>query len=158
MGYKAIRHINNKNKPTQKNRRFIQSPSTSIKSLPPSSSQRSCAIKKSFSPSTRCIVQSEIFILTIICCLVTDRVAVDCTMLDSRIHMNNNFGMSEWIEDDVIVDSDNQFVERVDDNIDMERLQRIIMQGLNLTRIPDVSKVSQWVFLLKFRNIFALIN
>lgn len=151
MGYKVLRYINNKTKPTQKIRQFTQSPSTNIQS-PSSIRKRSSAIRhKKLQKSSSCcysnqfISQIEIIIFTLICLVIMipiDRIGVDCTMLDSRIRMNNNFEVNEWIEDDLVGDSDNQFVERGDDNIDMDRLQNIIIQGLNLTRIPDVSKVS----------------
>lgn len=151
MGYKALRYINNKTKPTQTIRQFTQSPSTNFKS-PSSIRKRSSAIRqKNTQKSSSCcfshqfISPIEIIIFTLICLVIMipiDRIGVDCTMLDSRIRMNNNFEVNEWIEDDLVGDSDNQFVERSDDNIDMDRLQNIIIQGLNLTRIPDVSKVS----------------
>ncbi|KAJ6641232.1 hypothetical protein Bhyg_06167 [Pseudolycoriella hygida] len=87
----------------------------------------------------------EIISLTIICLVIMipiDRIGANCTMLDSRVSMHSNFKVNGWIDDDLLGDSDNQFVERADDNIDMDRLQNIIIQGLNLTRIPNVSKMN----------------
>lgn len=150
MGYKVLNNINNKTNPTQRLRQFTQSPSSNIKS-PASVRKRSGAIKQKYSeirPSNCCqfISQIEIISWTIICLVIMipiDRIGVNCTMLDSRISMNDNFEVNEWIEDDLMGDSDNKFVDRGDDNIDMDRLQNIIIQGLNLTKVPDVSKVSK---------------
>ncbi len=153
MGYKASKNINNKTKPAQNLRQFTQSPSLHNKS--PSSftkrsntvtKQKSSQISPSYCFSYQFISQIEIISWTIICLVIMlsiDRIGVNGTMFDSRVTTNNDFEMNEWIEDDLIGDSDNQFVEKGDDNIDMDRLQNIIIQGLNLTRIPDVSKVSQ---------------
>lgn len=156
MGYKQLKNTNNKTSPTQRLRQLSESPSSN-KKLPSSVRKRSSVIKlkkcsqlsQSFCFSCQFISQIEIISWTIICLVIMipiDRIGVNCTMLDtmldSRFSMNDNFKVNEWIEDDLMGDSDNQFVERVDDNIDMDRLQNIIIQGLNLTRVPDVSKVS----------------
>lgn len=153
MGYKALKNINNKIKPTQRHCQYTQSPSLNKKSSVRKRSNASAKQKRCSQLSPlycfRCkfISQIEIIIIWTIVCLVImvsiDQigVGVNCTMLDSRVSLNKNFEVNEWIEDDLIGDSDNQFVDREDDNIDMDRLQNIIVQGLNLTRIPDVSKV-----------------
>lgn len=68
-------------------------------------------------------------------------------MLNGRV--TGDFEVNEWIEDDRMGDSNSRFVEdKGDDTVDMKRLQTMIVQGLNLTRIPDVSKVSRKIFFL----------
>lgn len=152
MGYKVLKDINNKTSPTQRHCPFPQSPSSNKKS---SVRKRTSAVEPkcsqtspSYCLSCKFISQIEIISWTIFFLVIMipiDRIGVNCTMLDSRVSMYNNFEANEWIEDDLMGDSDNEFVERADNNIDMDRLQNIIIQGLNLTRIPDVSKVSQKV-------------
>lgn len=151
MGFNALQNINNKTQPTQKLCQFTQSTSSHIKS-PPINTSQSNAIKKRKAAQTRpsycfsCQFVSQIEILswTLICVVIMiamDRSGVNCTMLNGR--MTSDFEVNEWIEDDLTGDSDSYLVEKGDDTIDMDRLQNIIMQGLNLTRIPDVTKVSQ---------------
>lgn len=154
MGYKVLKNINNRTKPAQRLCQFTQSPNSSHTKSPSSFNKRSSAIikrKSSHTPTSHyfnCQLISQINVISwTIACLVImisiDRIGVNCTMLGSRVSVNNNIEVNEWIEDDLMGgDSDNQFVDKVDDNIDMDRLQNIIIQGLNLTKIPDVSKVS----------------
>lgn len=149
MGYKVLKDINNKTSLTQRHCPFTQSPSTnktsSVRKRSSAIEPKCSQISPSYCLSCKFISQIEIISWTIVCLVIMisiDRIGVNCTMLDSRVSMYNNFEANEWIEDDLMGDSDNQFVERADDNIDMDRLQNIIIQGLNLTRIPDVSKVS----------------
>lgn len=158
MGYKVLENINSKIKPTQRLRQFTQSPSSNIKT-PSSVRKRSSAIKRNrlqISFSCQFTSQIEIISWTLICLVMMipiARIGVNCTMLDSRVSMNNNIEVNEWIEDDLIGDSDNQPVDIGDDKVDMDRLQNMIIQGLNLTRIPDVSKVSRTIYLQKMRRL-----
>lgn len=156
MGYKALKNTNNQSNLTHA--RHCQSTKSSRShTKSPHNHQSNAIVNRKCSQQTRSthsfsykfFCKTEIIRWTIVLLVIMisiGRIEVNCTMLDTRVSVNSNFEVNEWIEDDLVGDSDNQFVEKDADNIDMDRLQNIIIQGLNLTKMPDVSKVRIFFF------------